>query len=135
MLPTYQLIFSWLGLTYSCSALVDRTHLETHRICKGVFSSQRYLEIWSVLFTIHTCVCVCVCVCVCLVTQSCPIPCDLWAVVSQAPLSMQFSRQDYWNGLPFPSPGDLPDLGIEPRSPTLQADALPSEPPGKPSCW
>ena len=47
----------------------------------------------------------------------------------QAPPSMGFSRQEYWSGLPFPSPGDLPDPGIEPRSPTLQADALPSEPP------
>ena len=47
-------------------------------------------------------------------------------------LSMEFSRQEYWSGLPFPSPGDLPDPGIEPRSPTLQADSLPSEPPGKP---
>ena len=45
---------------------------------------------------------------------------------------MGFSRQKYWSGLPFPSPGDLPDPGIEPRSPTLQADALTSEPPGKP---
>ena len=45
---------------------------------------------------------------------------------------MGFSRQEYWSGLPFPSPGDLPDPGIEPRSPTLQADALTSEPPGKP---
>ena len=50
----------------------------------------------------------------------------------QAPLSMEFSRQEYWNGLLFPSPGDLPDPGIEPRSPALQADALPSEPAGKP---
>ena len=50
----------------------------------------------------------------------------------QAPLSMEFSRQEYWSGLPFPSPGDLPDPGIKPKSPTLQADALPSEPPGKP---
>ena len=55
-----------------------------------------------------------------------------WTVVYQASLSMRFSRQEYWSGLPFPSPGDLPDLGIEPRSPALQADALPSEPPGKP---
>ena len=46
---------------------------------------------------------------------------------------MGFSRQEYWSGLPFPSPGDLPDPGIEPGSPTLQADALPSEPPGKAS--
>ena len=44
---------------------------------------------------------------------------------------MDFSRQEYWNELPLPSPGDLPDPGIEPRSPTLQADSLPSEPPGK----
>ena len=44
---------------------------------------------------------------------------------------MGFSRQEYWNGLPFPSPGDLPNPGIEPRSPALRADALPSEPPGK----
>ena len=46
-----------------------------------------------------------------------------------APLSMGFPRQEYWSGLPFPFPGDLPDPGIELRSPTLQADALPSEPP------
>ena len=45
---------------------------------------------------------------------------------------MGFSRQEYWSGLPFPSPGDLPDPGIEPMSPTLEADALNSEPPGKP---
>ena len=45
---------------------------------------------------------------------------------------MGFSRQEYWSGLPFPSPGDLPDPGIKPRSPALQADSLPSEPPGKP---
>jgi len=44
---------------------------------------------------------------------------------------MGFSRQEYWSGLPFPSPGDIPDPGIEPRSPSLQADALTSEPPGK----
>ena len=54
-----------------------------------------------------------------------------WTVAYQAPLSMEFSRQEYWSGLPFPSPWDLPDPGIEPRSPALQADTLPSEPPGK----
>ena len=54
-------------------------------------------------------------------------------VAHQAPLYMGFSRQEYWRGLPFPSPGDLPDPGIEPQSPSLQADSLPSEPPGKPS--
>ena len=55
-----------------------------------------------------------------------------WTVAYQAPQSVEFSRQEYWCGLLFPSPGDLPNLGIEPRSPALQADALPSEPPGKP---
>ena len=54
-----------------------------------------------------------------------------WTVAYQAP-SMGFSRQEYWSGLPFPSPGDLPNPGIEPRNPALQAEALPSEPPGKP---
>ena len=56
-----------------------------------------------------------------------------WAVAHQAPMSVEFSRQEYWSGLPCPSPGDLPDPGIEPVSPALQADSLPSEPPGKPS--
>ena len=55
-----------------------------------------------------------------------------WTVAYQAPQSMEFSRQEYWSGLPFPSPGDLPDPGTEPGSPALQADALPSEPAGKP---
>ena len=50
-----------------------------------------------------------------------------WTVAYQAPQSMEFSRQEYWSGLPFPSPGDLPDPGTEPGSPALQADALPSE--------
>ena len=52
----------------------------------------------------------------------------LWTVAYQAPPSMGFSRQEYWNGLPFPSPGDLPDPGIEPGSPALEADALTPEP-------
>ena len=56
-----------------------------------------------------------------------------WTVAYQAPPSMGFSRQEYWNGLPFPSPGDLPNPGIEPRSPAFQADTLTSEPPGKPN--
>ena len=55
-----------------------------------------------------------------------------WTVAHQAPQSMGISRQEYWSGLPFPSPGDLPNRGIEPRSPTLRAATLLSEPPGKP---
>ena len=56
-----------------------------------------------------------------------------WTVAYKAPLSMEFSRQEYWSGLPFPSPGNLPYPGIEPGSPALQADPLPSESPGKES--
>ena len=56
-----------------------------------------------------------------------------WTVAHQAPLSKGFSRQEYWGGLPFPSPWDLPDPGIESGSPALQPDSLPSEPPGEPS--
>ena len=54
-----------------------------------------------------------------------------WTVARQDPLSMEFSRQEYWSGLPFPTPRDLPNPVIEPRSPTLQVDSLSSEPPGK----
>ena len=54
-----------------------------------------------------------------------------WAVACQAPLSMGFPRQEYWNELPFSSPRDLPDPGIKPSSPAWQADSLPSEPPGR----
>ena len=53
-----------------------------------------------------------------------------WTVARQAPMSMEFSRQEYWSGLPFPSPGDLPNLGIEARSPALQVKSSPSDPPG-----
>ena len=67
-----------------------------------------------------------------LVAQSCSTLCDPMNCSPQAPLSMKFSRQEYWSALPFPYPGDLPDPGIEPESPALQADFLPSEPPGKP---
>ena len=75
--------------------------------------------------------CVCVCVCV-LVAQSWPALCDPMDCSLQAPLSMEFSRQEYWSGLPFPSPGDLFHLGIKPGSPSLQADSLLCEPPWKP---
>ena len=66
----------------------------------------------------------------CLVTQSCLTLCNPRA--HQAPLSTEFSRQEYWNRLPCPPPWDLTNPGIEPGYPTLQADSLPSEPPGKP---
>ena len=85
------------------------------------------------------CVCVRVCVCVHIYVfaqllsrvQLFAIP---WATAHQALLSMGFSRQEYWSGLPFTSPGDLPEPGIEPQSPALQADSLLSGRPEKPMC-
>ena len=65
-----------------------------------------------------------------LVTQSCLTLVTPWTDASQASLSMEFSKQVYWSGLPFPFPGDLPNSGIEPESPELQTDSLTSEPPG-----
>ena len=62
-----------------------------------------------------------------LITKSCLTLSTPWTVACQAPLSMEFSRQEYWGGLPFPSPGDLPNPGIEPGFPALQADSLPTE--------
>ena len=65
-----------------------------------------------------------------LVAKLCPTLATPWTVALQAPLFMEFSRREYWSGLPFTSPGDLPDPGIEPRSPTMQADSSPSKLPG-----
>ena len=64
-----------------------------------------------------------------LVAKSCSTLATSWTVAHQVPLSMGFSRQEYWGGLPFPSPGDLPDPGIEAGSPALQADSLPTQSP------
>ena len=73
------------------------------------------------------------CLCVCYLLSRVRLFVTPWTVAHQAPLSMEFSRQEYWSGLPFLSPGDLPNPGIRPWSPVLQGDSLPSEPPGKPS--
>ena len=67
-----------------------------------------------------------------LVAKSCPTLATPWTVARQTPLSMGFSRQECWSGLPFPSPGNLPDPGIKPWSPALQADSSPTELQGKP---
>ena len=82
----------------------------------------------SLILDMNCTVCVCVCVCVLSCVQ---FFATLWTVACQASLSMEFSRQEYQIGLPFPSPGELPDPRLEPRSPALQADSLPPEPPGK----
>ena len=70
-----------------------------------------------------------------LATKSYPTLVTLWTVAHQALLFRGFSRQEYWSGLPFPSPGDLPDPGIEPGSPALQADSLPTKLQGKPPSY
>ena len=67
-----------------------------------------------------------------LAAQSCPTLATPWTVAHRAPLSTGFSRQEHWSGLPFPSPGDLPDPGIKPGSPALQGDSLPTEGKGSP---
>ena len=69
----------------------------------------------------------------CKVAQSCPALCNPISLAYQVPLSMEFSRQEYWSGLPFPSPEGVPNQGIKPGSPALQADTLPSENQG--SLW
>ena len=79
-----------------------------------------------------------VCVCVCVHAHTCTFSVTSdslqpWTVACQTPLSMEFSKQEYWSGLPFLSPGDLPNPGIEPTSPALQADSLLTEPSGKPA--
>ena len=71
-----------------------------------------------------SCSCVCVCVCVCVLSRV-QLFATPWTVPCQAPLSTGFLRQDYWSGLPFPPPRDLPNPGTEPNSPALQADSLP----------
>ena len=79
------------------------------------------------------CICKLFTYCCCLVTKLCLTLATRWTVAHQAPLSMTFNRQEYWSGLPFLFPGDLPDPGIEPQSPALQTDSLPAEPRGKPT--
>ena len=69
---------------------------------------------------------------VCSVAHSCPIPCDPRTLTHEAPLSIEFSRQEYCSRLPFPTPGDLPDPGVEPKSPALAGGFCTTEPPGKP---
>ena len=92
----------------------------------------------------YKCVCVCACVCVCVYARTraraqllshIQLFVTAWTVARQAPLSMQFSKREYWSGFPCPRPGDVPDPEIEPTYPAsaaLQADSLATEPPGKP---
>ena len=101
-------------------------------MCLGVFRLEFILfgilaivSSASMNIGLHACICT-------KSLQSCLTLCDPMDCSPQAPLSMGFSRQEYWSRLPFPPPGDLLDSGIKPGSPASQVDSLPSEPPGKP---
>ena len=83
----------------------------------------------KIVIPIFLLACVCMCVSHSVVSDSSATP---WTVARQAPLSMGFSRQEYWSVLPFPSPGDLPNPGIEPMSPALAGKFFTTEPPGNP---
>ena len=128
---------AWRGWGGSVSGISDLAPVETRTIlpicvcwCLGVWktllSEVMLLSIVSRFPALcwHTVVAV---VGSGVVAKSCPDLGTPWTVAHQAPLSMGFSRPPYWSELPFPSPGDLPDPGIEPGSPALRADALPTE--------
>ena len=107
----------------------------THGHCRNGRSDVQVLLPATLLSFLETakrsttmCVCVCVCVCAHVRTRmhACSVVSDSatpWTVAYQVPLSMQLSRQEYWSGLPFPTPQDLPNPGTEPMSPALQADS------------
>ena len=107
--------------------VTDFEHLELYSKEFGF-----YLEMIIMMMVVVVMVVIIMAMCcvLCLVAQSCLTLCDPWPVAFQAPLSMGFSRQESWSGLPCPPPGDLPNPRTEPRSPALQADSLLSEPPG-----
>ena len=88
------------------------------RLSNFHFTLYQHFDAWLLLFSCSV------------VSDSLETP---WTIAHQAPLSMGFSRQEYWSELPCPPPGDLPSPGIKPMSSALKADSLPSEPPGKPS--
>ena len=112
-------------LLQSCPTLCDPIDSSLQAPLSLGFSRQKYWSGWPFPSPMH----------VCMLNHFshvsfCATP---WTAAHQAPLSTEFSRQGYWSGLPFPTQGDLPDPGIEPGSPSLRPDSLPSEPPGKPT--
>ena len=106
-----------------------------HSLNLEKFPSQLFSQLsfqMGFLLLSHACWPTEVCECVCQLLISVQVFVTPWTVAHQAPLSIESSRQEQWSGLPFPSPGHLPNPGIEPGSPALQTDSLPSELPGKP---
>ena len=121
--------------TRTCSPL--SLHMEIHCYCWCLAGWHSSLHSLPHLFSKATpTLLYSLCICLCYnmphagsVTQSCPTLCTPWTVARQVPLSMGFSRQGYWSRLPFPSPGDLPNPGIEPESPALAGGFFITEPP------
>ena len=109
-------------------------HVAANGIISAFFMAEQYSAVYTDhIFFIHSSVKEHLgCFCVLKSLSRVQLFATPWTVAYQAPPSMGFSRQEHWSGLPFLSPGDLPKPGIEPGSPALQTDALPSEPPGKP---
>ena len=110
-----------LAYVFKVVFLVKQYELEnlytiSHKHCSNCDKSIEFLVLHSYMYA---------CMLSCSVVSDSLQP--RWTVAHQAPLPMGFSRQEYWSGLPSPSPGDLPDPGIEPRTPAWQADSLPSE--------
>ena len=101
---------------------------------KNLWNILKNLNEWRAEKIMEHCVCVCVCVCVCAQSLSQVWHCvTLWTVAHLAPLSMVFSRQEYWSRFPFSPPGDLPNPGIKPASPALASRFFTTMPPGKPN--
>ena len=134
--PSWHLLLSQQGRAgsgeHKCASLADK-----HLSCCGPGSGATFccskLYLWGkrkhslVQILMHFSS-----ICCCLVAKSCPTFATAWTVAHQIPLSTRFLRQEYWSGLPFPSPGDLPNLGTEPMSPALAGIFFTSQSPGKP---
>ena len=123
------------GYPIQCSCQENPTDREAWwAAVQGVAKSWTWLNTHVHIY-VHTHICIhiwkrifyALCACV-LVAQSCLTLCNPWTVAHQASLSVGFSRQEYWSGLPCPPPGDLPNPGIKPRSPVLEVGSLASEP-------
>ena len=133
-LPVRALLLSHVGVDVAWVRGADENHLFPNLLSEVTLVAWSqpwweylYLGNWKMLYIYINAMCLCASSLSRVRLFATP-----WTVAHQTPLSMGFSKQEYWNGLPCPPPGDLPNPGIEPRSPALQADSLLSEPPGKP---
>ena len=126
----------WFRFLWSYFSVWNGSREWSLELKADISSLKRPCTVWSwILFFFFMSVCARVCVCACAVFSHVWLFATPWTVAHQVLLSMKFSRQEYWSGLPFPPPGDLPNSGIKPVSPISPALAgrlFTSEPPGKP---